>query len=85
MKLNDKIYYCRKKSGLAQEELAERLGVARQSVSKWETGKAMPDSYIMLELCSILEISVNDLLSGEVITMNDYNKEAEKNMLEIIL
>ncbi len=38
MKLNDKIYYCRKRSGLSQEELAERLGVSRQSVSKWETG-----------------------------------------------
>lgn len=75
---------CRKKKNLTQMQLAEKLNITDRAVSKWETGKSMPDSSIMLELCAILEISVNDLLSGEVITMNNYNKEAEKNMLEII-
>ncbi len=75
---------CRKKKNLTQMQLAEKLNITDRAVSKWETGKSMPDSSIMLGLCAILEISVNDLLSGEVITMNNYNKEAEKNMLEII-
>lgn len=38
MKLNEKIYWCRKRAGLSQESLAERIGVSRQSISKWETG-----------------------------------------------
>ena len=74
----------RKKVNLTQMQLAEKLSVTDRAVSKWETGKAMPDSSIMLELCNILKITVNDLLSGEVITMDNYNKEMQKNLLEII-
>lgn len=84
IKIGRFIAECRKKKNLTQVQLAEKLNITDRAVSKWETGKSMPDSSVMLGLCSILEISVNDLLSGEVITMNDYNKEAEKNMLEII-
>ena len=74
----------RKNAGLTQMQLAEKLGITDRAVSKWETGKAMPDSSIMLELCDILGISVNDLLSGEVVTMENYNKESEMNLLEAI-
>ena len=73
----------RKAAGLTQAALAERLGITDRAVSKWETGRAMPDSSIMLELCDVLSISVNDLLSGEVVTMENYNKELEKNLLEM--
>lgn len=69
--------------GLTQNQLAEKLGVTDRAVSKWETGRAMPDSSIMLDLCSELKISVNDLLSGEVVTMEDYNKKTEENLLEM--
>ena len=69
--------------GLTQNQLAEKLGVTDRAVSKWETGRAMPDSSIMLDLCSELKISVNDLLSGEVVTMEDYNKKTEDNLLEM--
>ena len=65
-------------------QLAEKMNVSDRAVSKWETGRSMPDSSIMLDLCSVLGITVNDLLSGEVVTMNDYNKELEKNLLDII-
>ena len=65
-------------------QLAEKLGITDRAVSKWETGSAMPDSAIMLELCAALKISVNDLLCGEVVTMDHYNKELEKNLLEMI-
>ena len=74
----------RKLANLTQFQLAEKLGVTDRAVSKWENGRTMPDSSIMLELCSILKISVNDLLSGEIVTMEDYNKELENNLLETI-
>lgn len=75
---------CRRKQNLTQMQLAEKLNITDRAVSKWETGKSMPDSAIMIELCDVLKISVNDLLCGEVITVNDYNKELENNLLEMI-
>lgn len=74
----------RKAISLTQMQLAEMLGITDRAVSKWETGRAMPDSSIMLELCDILKISVNDLLCGEVVSMENYNKELENNLLEMI-
>ena len=59
------------------------LNITDRAVSKWETGRAMPDSSIMLELCGILKITVNDLLCGEVVSVENYNKEMEKNLLEM--
>ncbi|MBR4278570.1 MAG: helix-turn-helix domain-containing protein [Clostridia bacterium] len=75
---------CRKNQGITQMQLAERLGITDRAVSKWETGKSMPDSSIMLELCGILKITVNDLLSGEVVQMENYDKEMEKQLLEMV-
>ena len=74
----------RKANGLSHMQLAEKLGITDRAVSKWETGKSLPDASIMLELCEILKITVNDLLSGEVVTMDNYNKEMENNLLEMI-
>ncbi len=74
----------RKENNLTQMQLAEKLNVTDRAVSKWETGKAMPDSSIMLELCSALKITVNDLLSGEIIQMENYNKELENKLLELV-
>ena len=74
----------RKKANLTQMQLAEKLNITDRAISKWETGKSLPDSSIMLELCDVLGISVNDLLSGEVVTMENYNKEIEKNLLDMI-
>ena len=74
----------RKLKDLTQSQLAEKLGITDRAVSKWETGRSLPDSSIMLELCAILEITVNDLLCGEVVTMDEYNKEMEKKMLELV-
>ena len=65
----------RKKKNITQSQLAEKLNVTDRAVSKWETGKSLPDSSIMIELCSILKISVNDLLSGEIVNVENYNKE----------
>lgn len=74
----------RKMVHLTQLQLAEKLGITDRAISKWETGKAMPDSSIMLSLCEILKITVNDLLTGEVVMMENYNKELENNLLEMI-
>ena len=65
IKIGKFISSCRKEQGITQASLAEKLGISDRAVSKWETGKSMPDSGIMLELCTILRINVNELLSGE--------------------
>lgn len=84
LKIGQFIAARRKDAGLTQAQLAERLSITDRAVSKWETGRALPDSAIMLDLCQILKISVNDLLSGEVVTMENYNEELEKNLMEAL-
>ncbi len=74
---------CRKKNNLTQMQLAEKLNITDRAISKWENGKAMPDSSIMLDLCNELKISVNELLSGEVIKMETYNQKAEELLLKM--
>ena len=74
----------RKKQNLTQAELAEKLHITDRAISKWETGRSMPDSSIMLDLCKELNISVNDLLSGEVTYMDNYNEKLEQNLLEMV-
>ena len=74
----------RKQAALTQAQLAEKLGITDKAVSKWERGIALPDSSIMLQLCDLLAITVNDLLSGEVVTVDNYSKELENNLLEVI-
>lgn len=74
---------CRKEQGMTQAALAERLGISDRAVSKWETGRSMPDSGIMLELCGLLGINVNELLSGERIMEETYSKRLEENLLDL--
>ncbi|MBR5233459.1 MAG: helix-turn-helix domain-containing protein [Clostridia bacterium] len=83
LKIGKFISECRKNIGLTQKQLAEKLNITDRAVSKWETGKALPDSSIMLELCRILKITVNDLLSGEVISMENNNQINEKLLIEM--
>ena len=83
IKIGKFIAACRKEQGMTQAALAEKLGISDRAVSKWETGKSMPDSGIMLELCSFLGINVNELLSGEKIMTEVYDKRAEENLLEM--
>ena len=74
----------RKAKNLTQLQLAERLYVTDRAVSKWECGRSLPDSSIMLELCEALDISVNELLTGEELEMETYNKQAEENLIQMI-
>ena len=64
-------------------QLAEKLGITDKAISKWERGIAMPDPSIMLELCDILGISVNELLSGEEISMENNNQKNEQLLLDM--
>jgi len=84
IKIGRFIAECRKKANLTQMQLAEKLNITDKAISKWERGISMPDSSIMLELCDALKITVNDLLNGEVVTMDNYNKELENNLLEML-
>lgn len=84
--IGDFIAKCRREKELTQAQLAEKLNITDRAVSKWETGKSMPDSSIMLELCDILDITVNELLSGErvgVVNADNYQKKAEENLIAL--
>ena len=83
MKIGRFIAACRKKASLTQLQLAEKLGITDKAISKWERGAAMPDTSIMLELCDILGISVNELLSGEKINMENNNQKNEQLLLDM--
>lgn len=74
----------RKALGLTQRQLAEQLSVSDKAVSKWETGRGLPDVLLMPSLCAALGITVNDLLSGERVGEGDYRKKAEENMMELM-
>ena len=74
----------RKEQGLTQHELAEKLYISDKTVSKWETGNGMPDVTLMVPLCKILNISVNELLSGERLDNDQYYKKAEENIMTLM-
>ena len=82
IKIGKFIAVCRKQKGLTQMQLAEKLNITDKAISKWERGIAMPDSSIMLALCDILGISVNELLCGEKINMEN-NPKNEQLLLEM--
>jgi len=83
LKMGRFIAECRKQKNLTQMQLSEKLGITDKAVSKWERGIAMPDTSIMLELCDILGISVNELLSGEKINMENNNQKNEQLFLDM--
>lgn len=83
-KIGKFIAECRKQEGLTQMQLAERLNVTDRAVSKWETGRAMPDSSIMLDLCNVLKISIGDLFNGGKLSMENKKEELEKELLQML-
>lgn len=74
----------RKSKNLTQKQLAEKLSISDKTVSKWECGKGLPDVSIMFDLCEELQITVNDLLTGERVSKIDYQKKAEENMMNLM-
>lgn len=72
------------KNQLTQDDIAEACNVTRQAVSKWENGNGFPEVSLLLPLCNELEITVNELLSGERVSEEDYLKKAEENMVNLV-
>lgn len=82
-KIGKFIVSCRKQNGFTQADLAKKLNITVQAISKWENGKSLPDPSIMLELCEFLGINVNELLTGKRLDMKNYKEMAEKNLMEL--
>lgn len=74
----------RKEKDLTQRQLADLLSISDKTVSKWECGKGLPEVSLMLPLCDTLQITVNDLLSGERVSDTNYQRKAEENMMNLI-
>lgn len=83
-KIGKFILKCRKDKKLTQTELAEKLGVTDKSISNWENGRNMPDLSLFKPLCQILDISINDLISGEKISKDKYQEKLEENIITTI-
>ena len=83
IKIGEFISSQRRKNNLTQAALAEKLGITDRAVSKWERGKGVPDASLMLDLCEILGITVNELLNGEKISMENNNQKNEQLLLEM--
>lgn len=84
IKIGKFIAETRKKKNKTQRQLADALSISDKTVSKWECGKGLPDISLMMPLCEILQITVNDLLTGERVSEDDYQKKAEENMMNLM-
>lgn len=74
----------RKEKELTQMQLAHILGVSDKTISKWERGAGLPEVSLMMPLCEVLEINVNELLTGEKLTDSEYKKKAEANIMDLV-
>jgi transcriptional regulator with XRE-family HTH domain len=73
----------RKEKNMTQQELADKLNITDRAISHWENGRSMPDAGVILDLCKILNINVNELLSAKKIKEEKYNERAEESLLEM--
>ena len=78
------IQLSRKNKGLTQKELGDEIGVSDKTISKWENGNSIPDTAMLAPLCHSLDISVNELLSGEKLPPENYTEKAEENMMQLL-
>ena len=74
----------RKRKGYTQKQLSEKLEISDKTISKWERGNGFPEVSLLLPLCNELEITVNELLSGERVSEEEYLKKAEENMVNLV-
>lgn len=83
-KIGKFIAECRKTKNMTQQELAEKLNVSDRTVGNWENGRNMPDLSLFKPLCNELNISLNDLMSGEKVKEREYQEKLEENTINII-
>lgn len=84
IKIGKLIAKMRREKNMTQRQLADALSISDKTVSKWECGKGLPEVSLMLPLCEVLQITVNDLLTGERVSEGDYRKKAEENMMNLM-
>lgn len=84
IKIGRFIAWERKNKGYTQRQLADILGISDKTISKWERGNGFPEVSLLLPLCNELEISVNELLTGERVSEDEYQKKAEENMMNLV-
>ena len=83
-KIGKFIAECRRQRKMTQSELGEKLGVTEKSISNWENGRNMPDLSLFKPLCNELDISLNDLMSGEKVKEKEYRDKLEENIINTI-
>ena len=83
MKFGDKLIVLRKKNGLSQEELAEKLGVSRQSVSKWESNNTYPETDKIVQICNLFDCSMDDLINDKVTDVEGSLRKNKNNLNEV--
>lgn len=82
-KIGQFIASCRKEQGLTQMQFADKLGVTNKAVSKWETGRCLPDAALYEDICLVLKITLNELFAGERIAPENVEKKAEENLKDM--
>lgn len=83
-KIGKFILELRREKNMTQQELADKIDVTDRAISKWENGRGMPDLSLMIPLCKELDITINELISGEKIEKKDYQSKLEENILKTI-
>ena len=83
-KIGKFICKCRKNKNMTQQDLAELLGVSDRTIGNWENGRNMPDLALFKPLCDELDITLNDLMSGEVVSKKEYQEKLEENIVNTI-
>ena len=84
VKIGKFIAELRIEKALTQKELAEKMGISDKTISKWECGRGLPEISLMMSLCNQLDVSVNELLSGERLNENLYREKAEENIITLM-
>ena len=84
-KIGKFISLSRKNKRLTQEQLAEKLGVSINAVSKWERGLNLPDVSLMEKLCEVLDFTLNELFAGEKLTNEEMVRKSEKNIMSLMM
>lgn len=84
MKFGDKLVGLRKKNGLSQEELAEKLGVSRQSVSKWESNNAYPETDKIVQICNLFDCSMDDLINDQITDLKQIDRKEKNNLAKSV-
>ena len=83
-RIGDFIATLRKEKGITQQELGDHLGVTNKTISRWETGKYMPDIAVIPELCKFFDISINEFIYGQRIAEDTFRNQADINIFDIL-